>query len=351
MPRPTATVPIALASELLAGFEPDASVVGTAIGHAGIAPELLCEAGGRVTVEQFSRLYRQLALMLDDETPRFFSRPLRNGTLKFLCLGMFASPNLHVALHRFVSYFRLVLDDMGFEVSREGRLTRIALIERAPPRGSRVLVHELMLKLAHGVASWMIGRKIPLARVDFAFPRPARAPEYVYVFPGPASFEQARTALYIDSEYLGAPIRQDKSALGEFLRNAPADWLYVSFSERMLTHRVRDYLETRLDSAPMVGSTARALHLSVRTLSRRLADEGATFQAVKDELRRDMAILRLIKSELPIAAIALSIGFDDPATFSRAFKSWTGSAPGAYRRSGLGRQGGQPDVEADGRRA
>lgn len=334
MNRQTATVPIALATDLLAGLDPDSLLVRTAIGHAEIAPELLQEAGGRVTIEQFSKLYRQLALMLDDETPRFFSRPLRNGTLKFLCLGMFGSPNLDIALHRFVSYFRLMLDDMGFEVSRTGNLTRIALIEHAPPKGARVLVHELMLKLVHGVASWMIGRKIPLAQVDFAFPRPARAPEYVYVFPGPTNFEQAQTALYVDSEYLNAPIRQDKSALSDFLRNAPADWLYVPLNERMLTHRVRDYLESRLDSLPTVASSARALHFSVRTLSRRLAEEGTTFQAVKDELRRDMAILQLIKTELPIAAIGSAIGFDDPTTFNRAFKLWTGSAPGAYRRLG-----------------
>ncbi|NMM26250.1 MAG: AraC family transcriptional regulator [Glaciimonas sp.] len=340
MKRQTATVPIALATDLLAGLDPDSLLVRAAIGHAKIAPELLQQAGGRVTIEQFSKLYRQLALMLDDETPRFFSRPLRSGTLKFLCLGMFDSPNLDIAFHRFVSYFRLMLDDMGFEVSRGESLTRIALIEHAPPQGSRVLVHELMLKLVHGVASWMIGRKIPLVQVDFAFPRPARAPEYVYVFPGPINFGQAQTALYVDSEHLNAPIRQDKSALSGFLRNAPADWLYVPFSEKMLTHRVCDYLESVLGSMPTVASTARALHYSVRTLSRRLAEEGTTFQAVKDELRRDMAILQLIKTELPIAAIGSSIGFDNPTTFNRAFKLWTGSAPGAYRRLGPSRKSG-----------
>lgn len=340
MSRQTATVPIALATDLLAGLDPGSLLVREAIAHAEIAPELLQEAGGRLTIEQFSKLYRQLALTLDDETPCFFSRPLRNGTLKFLCLGMLSAANLDIALHRFVSYFRLMLDDLGFEVTHLGGLTRIALIEHVRLKGSRVLVHELMLKLVHGVASWMIGRKIPLAKVDFVFPRPARAPEYVYVFPGPAHFEQAQTALYIDSEYLAAPIRQDEGALSEFLRNAPADWLYVPFVDRILTHRMRDYLEPRLDNMPTVASTARALHFSVRTLSRRLAEEGTTFQVVKDELRRDLAILQLIKTELPIAAIGSAVGFDDPATFNRAFKLWTGSTPGAYRRLGPGQKAG-----------
>lgn len=334
MSHQSATISVSLATDLLVGLDPDSDLVRTVLARAKIAPELLLEQGGRITIEQFSTLLRQTALLLDDETPRFFSRPLRNGTLKFLCLGMLDAPNLDIALHRFVRYFRLQLDDMGFDVTHDNRLTRIALIEYVPPKGERVLVHELMLKLVHGLASWMIGREIPLARADFAFPRPARAAEYVYLFPGPIYFEQAQTALYIGSEHLGAPLRQDKSALNQFLRNAPADWLYVPLNDKILTHRLRDYLASRLADVMTIGSCAKALHFSVRTLSRRLAEEGSSFQTVKDELRRDMAILQLIKSDLTIAAIGQSLGFDDPTTFSRAFKLWTGSAPGVYRRLG-----------------
>jgi AraC-like DNA-binding protein len=94
---------------------------------------------------------------------------------------------------------------------------------------------------------------------------------------------------------------------------------------------VRDYLEKHLDRPTTIADVAKALHFSVRTLSRRLDAEGATFQAIKDELRRDVAIQRLTKTETPIAVIGAEIGFDDPTTFHRAFKKWTGSTPGAYR--------------------
>nr|WP_319563488.1 AraC family transcriptional regulator [uncultured Rhodoferax sp.] len=328
------TVPMTLATELLTGLELDQEVIRKVIERANIAPELFQESGARISIEQFSRFYRQLAILLDDETPGFFSRPLRQGSLKFLCLGMFGSPNLDIALHRFRSYFRLVLDDMGFEVTRSGHLTRIALVEHVRPQGSRVLVHEIMLKLVHGVASWMIDRKIPLVQVDFAYHRPQRASEYVYLFPGPIHFDKTQTALYMDSEYLSAPIRKNMGAFSTFLRNAPADWLYVPFSEKMQTHRVRDYLETRLGEQPTLESTGRALHFSKRSLSRRLAEEGTTFQAIKDELRRDMAINQLLKSNLSVTDISLSIGIENQSVFNRAFKLWTGSTPGSYRRFG-----------------
>jgi AraC-like DNA-binding protein len=105
----------------------------------------------------------------------------------------------------------------------------------------------------------------------------------------------------------------------------------VSFSDHIVSHHVREYLEKHLDSPPSITDVARALHFSVRTLSRRLDAEGATFQSIKDELRRDVAIQRLTKTDMPIAVIGAEVGFDDPTTFHRAFRKWTGSTPGAYR--------------------
>lgn len=86
------------------------------------------------------------------------------------------------------------------------------------------------------------------------------------------------------------------------------------------------------DSAS-VNDVAQALHMSVRTLARRLANEGTHFQAVKDEFRRDVAIQALIRSERSLPTIADELGFQDMACFSRAFKTWTGNSPAAYRRA------------------
>src|SRR5690625_4151954 len=63
-----------------------------------------------------------------------------------------------------------------------------------------------------------------------------------------------------------------------------------------------------------------------------LAAEGTTFQNTKDQLRRDLAIELLNKTTLPVAAIGSRLGFQDAAAFNRAFRHWTGSAPGAYRK-------------------
>jgi AraC-like DNA-binding protein len=82
-----------------------------------------------------------------------------------------------------------------------------------------------------------------------------------------------------------------------------------------------------------LSAAAHALHMSVSTLHRNLSQEGTTFQTLKDELRRDIAISRLITTNVSLGALATELGFSDSAAFQRAFKCWTGSPPGEYRRS------------------
>jgi AraC-like DNA-binding protein len=327
---PASTVPIGFVRALLKGPALDYARRDRLLQASGIPPALLDEDGARVTTEQFAALYQSLARELDDELPGMFARPARAGTFKFLCLSVLEARNLRTALYRFTRFFHLFLDELGFELSRQGDFTRVALVPRlaTPPN---TFAQEILLRLVHGVISWLAGRKMPLVRVDLAFPRPAHAADYGALYPGPAFFDQPVTALHFDNAQLDAPIRQDQKSLAEFMKRAPGDWLFNSFPERLVSHGVREYLHAHLDAPTGIEDAANALHVSVRTLSRRLRDEETSFQAIKDELRRDLAIERLTKTDTPIAVIGAELGFDSPATFHRAFKAWTGSTPGAYR--------------------
>jgi AraC-like DNA-binding protein len=328
---PASTVPISFVRALLKGPALEETRRDRLLQESGIPPILLDEAGARVTNEQFATLYQRLARELDDELPGMFARPARAGTFKFLCLSVLEARSVRTALYRFTRFFHLFLDEIGFEMSRQGELTRIALVPRQPAAAANTFAQEILLRLVHGVISWLAGRKMPLARVDLAFPRPAHAADYGALYPGPAFFDQPVTALHFDNAQLDAPIRQDQKSLAEFMLRAPGDWLFNAFPERLVSHGVREYLHAHLAAPTGIEDAARALHVSVRTLSRRLRDEETSFQAIKDELRRDVAIERLTKTDTPIAVIGAELGFDSPATFHRAFKAWTGSTPGAYR--------------------
>lgn len=325
------TLPIDFVHRLLAGAGLDAAARRRLLAEAAIVPALLDEATARVTTEQFASLYQRLARELDDELPGMFSRPVRNGTFKFLCLSLIEATNVRTALYRFTRFFRIILDDVAFELSRQDQNTRIALLPRLPAAAGNAFAQEILLRLVHGIASWLAGRRMPLARVDLAFPRPAHASEYAFLYPGPSHFDQALTAIHFETRLLDVPIRQDRRSLADFLRRAPGDWLFTSMAERKASDAVRDYLAGRLHLPAGIEDVAQALYTSVRSLSRRLKAEETSFQTIKDELRRDIAIERLTKTAKPIAVIGSELGFDSPATFHRAFKAWTGSTPGAYR--------------------
>jgi len=334
MQAPSATVPISLVNGFLAAAGAKDEVIHRYLKQAGVSPELLGEPGARVTEEQFSALYQALAIELDDEMPGIFSRPFRSGTLKFLCLSLLDARNLDTALHRFGQFFHIVLDDFRLESRRSGPLAQVELRPNAEYGPIGPLGQELMLKLAHGVSSWLIGQKIPLLQVEFACPQPPHALDHRYFFSGPVRFGCEATLMRFGAAYLDMPIRQSKRNLRNFLARSPGDWIFESFSEQLVGHRVRQYLAGMLPDLPTIDEAAQSLHCSVRTLCRRLAAEDTSFQSLKDELRRDIAIQRLIGTQDTIAAIAGDIGFDDPSAFHRAFRHWTGSTPGTYRVRG-----------------
>jgi len=72
--------------------------------------------------------------------------------------------------------------------------------------------------------------------------------------------------------------------------------------------------------------------MTTKTLRLKLKNEGITYQKHKDVMRRDLAIHYLTKQNVPITKIAQRLGFSEPSAFNRAFKTWTGVTPGAYRK-------------------
>ncbi len=91
-------------------------------------------------------------------------------------------------------------------------------------------------------------------------------------------------------------------------------------------------VRTGLPDAVSVEAVAEALHMSARSLQRRLGEHGAQFSEILDGVRADEARRALSTTELPLAEIGYRLGYADLAAFSRAFKRWTGTAPGLFRR-------------------
>jgi AraC-like DNA-binding protein len=195
-----------------------------------------------------------------------------------------------------------------------------------------VFAFEWLLRLLHGLSSWLVGRAIVLDAVAFPYPRPEHADDYALIYTANSSFEAAQLVAHFAANLLELPIRRDEAALQTFLVGAPGKLTMLYRRDREMVLRVRDCLRDALPEAKPLAAVANALHLSPRTLHRRLEEEGSSFQAIKDALRRDLAIKWLSKTQHPLAQIAADLGFADPSAFYRAFVSWTGMAPTHYRQ-------------------
>ncbi|MEP2718913.1 AraC family transcriptional regulator [Pseudophaeobacter sp.] len=290
------------------------------------------QPGGRVTHDQIVRLYQLIAAETGDEMMGLWSRPIRTGTLKHLCASMRGASSLSAALYRFTSFWNLLLDDFELVLEDDGGRMCVLLEPRADHQPQR-FGHMLMLKLAHGVASWLTGRELPLAEVGFAFGRPDFAEDYPVLFPAPIRFGQRRSKIIFSEDLGDLPVSRSEAEMQEFLLRAPRDWIFTSYRTHALPLRLRelllaaDRLEFHLQDA------ANALNLTSRTLIRHLVAEGTSFQAIKDGLRRDIAIRDLSRGLKSIEEISQDIGFASAANFHRAFRRWTSVTPGAYRRS------------------
>jgi len=311
-----------------------------ALEAAGIREELLGSPQARVPAQAFSALWLAVARELDDEFFGLDRRRMKVGSFALLCHAVLPSGHLERALRQMLRGFGVFLDDVSAALSLQDGAAVVTLDNRIADPEARRFADETLLVMVHGLASWLAGRRLPLLAAEFAHPVPAHAAEYAVMFAQRVAFDAAATAIRFDAGLLAAPVVQDEAALKAFLRVAPQSVFLKYKNEDGWTARLRRRLRSNFgqEDWPVLEDVARELHVAPTTLRRRLEAEGSSYQGVKDELRRDVAIHQLCTTRLGIAEIGHLVGFQDPSAFHRAFKKWCGVQPGEYRA----RQSGPP---------
>lgn len=286
----------------------------------------------RVTLDQIVQLYQIAAVETGDEMMGLWGRPVRARALQHLLTSVREATSLPSALYRFSTFWNLLLDDYQFALTEGENTLQLTLVAQGEVPVQR-FGHMLILKLAHGLLSWLAGHEVPVKAVEFTFGRPEFYHDYAIIFPAPLRFEVPSTSISFDPKALGPVQLRSDADLDRFLKNAPRDWIFTTSREHTQSLRVRTYLGQTTWDQTSLSQTARAMNMTSRTLIRRLEADGTSFQAIKDALRRDIAIRDLQAGRKSIDAIAHDVGFSSAANFHRAFQRWTGSTPGSYRPS------------------
>lgn len=307
--------------------------------EAGLSQNLLDNLDLRITPDQFSRLMRAVWRLSDDEFFGAGSQRCPQGCFAIMAKQVIHSHNLHSVYYKLCHFYNVMNDSLHLELNVVGdeAIFSMALSDPALDRG--YLLRGFLLLLWHRFPSWLIGQRITLKSVSFDHPAPAHSAEYRLMFPCPASFDQAVTCMVFDARILDAPLVQTPQTLGYHLQRAPIDWFSRPAYYPVYTRRVLDHLESADDLAnASIQSVANELHLTERTLRRKLLTEGSKFQKLKEGVRRDMAIHCLSQTSMSISQTSQQLGFSDPSAFSRAFRQWTGQLPRTYRHAVLKKQ-------------
>lgn len=299
----------------------------------GLSPSLLQVPQARVSAKHYGQLWRLVALTLDDEFFGQDSRRMKAGSFAMLCHSVLSCKTLGHALERSLRFYALLLDDISGALARDAGEASIVLRERIGGAARRTFAHEVLLMLLHGVACWLVGRRIPILRARFGYPEPVHSAEYRLMYCTDLSFDAPNTAIAFGVSYLELPIVQNERTIKEFLRTAPENILVKYKNGSSLSARIRRRLRQLLPGeVPDFETLAAELNMTTATLRRRLHEEGASYQEIKDQLRRDLAISYLSHSDRSVMDIALELGFSERSAFHRAFRKWTGASPGEFRR-------------------
>jgi AraC-like DNA-binding protein len=326
------TVAIQQVHSILLGARLRELDVAPLLARAGIAPALLESPLARVSQQQYAHLIRALRRALRDELWGLAARPLRPGSFALCMQQLVRCATVGEALRSGFAFYDLLIDDFVARLSVQGNKARIQFVLRRPVDARLDYAIKAFMLFTFGSASWLAARRIPLLGIDYT--TSMHPSETSRVYQAPIRQNQAHVGMSFEAHWLQLPIVQTTQSLREFLIGAPANLIVKYRDTSSLTDRIRRLLRRRLGGElPSLEEVGETLAVTPQTLRRRLREEGRGFQQIKDELRRDTAIEYLAQTRLPLIEIANRVGFSEASTFHRAFKNWTGVAPGEYRSS------------------
>jgi AraC-like DNA-binding protein len=252
-------------------------------------------------------------------------------------LAVRASATVRDALERLARWAPLVHEGMeaSLEEGAGAPATEGKLVLRTPrrPRGVGRHVHELALAYTLHQVRAGAGDVSP-CRVWFTHPRPAElAPLRTFFGTSEIVFGCEDSGYAMPRAALDRVMRFADARTVETI--APLVDAEVASRPQLASFaaRVGAHVASSLPAEADVADVARAMHMSARTLQRRLEQEQTRFSEVLDGARLAVARRLLANPSVTLTDVAFRLGFADLATFSRAFKRWTGQPPGQWRRS------------------
>jgi AraC-like DNA-binding protein len=301
---------------------------------AGIDPKIIHDPRAYIPRPKSDLLIRTLAAQIPN--PAFGLQaaqcwhPSNLGALGYAWLS---SSTLRAALKRVVRYWRLVIGDVTVRLDESPEGVRFVHIPPELDATLDVIRGDMAMAILYDMCRTNFGSTLRPECVAFRRAAPSDTGPYEAFFGCPVSFGADATSLLIGLAEADQPLPTGNRDLAAMHDRVLVEEL-ARLDKKDVMARFRASLLERMTSGEFSEEDlARDLHMSRRSLQRRLAEAEATYQSLVDETRRDMALRYLEDPGKSATDIAFLLGYSQQSAFTRAFRRWTGMSPSEYRSS------------------
>ena len=301
----------------------------------GISRLTLEKPGTRVRLESFASFAIEIMRRLDDEFLGIGERRQPVGSFSMMCRSCISARDIRRSIRRAANFWNLFDNTFSHRVEENEQSMRYII---SPIEGTQTLNNylvEAILSSIHRFHCWLGGQFIPLNIVALNHPEPEYSDQYRALFYGAnMSYQQHESSIAFDIRHSKLEIVQTPETLDQYLAGSNLSLLYQPKNYRVISDQVRQWLERNIEQGNYQATLKEAashFEMSQQVLHRRLQAEDLSFKEIKMQTRRDIAVNLLFDNKYKIEEIATLVGFSEPSAFIRAFKSWTGATPLAYR--------------------
>ncbi len=259
------------------------------------------------------------------------ARQFQPAMLHGLGFAWLASDTLLDALNRLVRYSRLIITAMEMRVEVTPNTTD--LVTAAPEVFPNFVYAASDLSVAVSLRMCQItaGKQIFPVHVALQRPTPSCKDAFSEMFGPSIEYGATVNRLCFDNELVNQPLTTANPELARINDQAVMDYL-ARFDRASIAMQVRSKIIEQLpDGIPRQEAIAETLHVSLRSLQRRLKEEETSFKDLMEDTRKALAVQYLRESHRSIGEVTYLLGFSEPSNFTRAFRRWTGKSPAVFR--------------------
>ena len=310
------------------GIEP-----GPVFEDAGIDPKLIKDMSARVSQGSLDKLWVNISEQIADPCWGLnLGRLWHPSYMHALGYAWLASSTLRSALNRLVRFIHIVNQNALITFTEDANSVCVGW-EKPSTLTSEDWRATGALSVIMRMCRANYGENLDPVSVSFTHREPDCVGDYFAYFRCSISFGANRDSLVLAKEAVDKVLPGSNPLMSQINDNEMIKYLAKLNADDIVQRTKAAIIEHLPDGRASDSAIAQSLHMSNRTLQRKLNEKGTTFKKLLTEVRKELALKYIRNNQMTLTELSFQLGFSEMSAFSRAFKQWTGNSPRQYRQS------------------